>query len=341
MRVISLHNGFGLHNLELLQVPEPAPARGQLLLRMRAASLNYRDYLMVTGQYNPRQPLPLVPCSDGVGEVVGVGDDVSGFSVGARVCPIFAQGWLSDDPTRELFKSTLGGPLGGTLTEYMLVPASAVVAVPEHLSDAEAACLPCAWLTAYNAVITQGRLLPGDVLVTQGTGGVALAALSFGKLVGARVIAMTSKAQRVPRLQELGAELVIDYKANPEWSGAVRSFTGGRGADHVVDVAGAASLAQSLRAVRPGGTVSVIGNLGGSKTEVDLLALLMQNVRLQGVFVGSRRDFVAMNRALSAARCAPIVDRTFELEDARAAFEYLAQGAHFGKVCIRISAGVT
>jgi NADPH:quinone reductase-like Zn-dependent oxidoreductase len=336
VKAIVLRGAFGLDHLRVEDRPAPTPGPGEVLLRMRAASLNYRDLRMVEGSYNPRQKLPLVVGSDGVGEVIARGPGVSRVALGTRVCPIFARDWIAGEPDRERLRSTLGGPHDGTLAELVVMPAESVVAVPEHLSDEEAACLPCAGVTAYNALITQGGVTAGDVVLTQGTGGVSIFALQIAKLVGARVIVTSSSDEKLARARDLGADETINYRTTPEWSGLARAATAGRGVDHVIEVGGARTLAESLRAVRPGGTISVIGVLSGTSSELSLLPVLMQNIRLQGVFVGHREHFEALARAVGQGGLRPVVDRVFPLPEARAAFDYLASGAHFGKVCLRM-----
>lgn len=335
MRALVLHDAFGLDHLSLVERFQPEPLNPhEVLLRMRAASLNYRDYLMVTGGYG-RQKLPLVPVSDGVGEVVAVGEQVTDIALGDRVTPTFFQGWVAGDLERQHTKQSLGGPLDGTLQDYMVVPADSVVAVPEHLTDEEAATLPCAALTAWSALITQGQLKPGDTVAIQGTGGVALFALQFAKLAGARV-AITSKSDaKLERCRTLGADLTINYRETPQWGETVRQWAGGTGVDHVIELGGAETLKQSLRAIRPAGQVSMIGVLSGPVAKLLLPLVVMQNIRLQGVTVGSRTAHEAMARAMAAHCLRPVVDRTFALEEAREAFDYLSQGQHFGKVCIR------
>lgn len=336
MKAIVLSNAFGLENLRLEDRADPEPGPGEVLLGLRAASLNYRDLRMVQGSYNPRQPLPLIPCSDGAGEVLAVGAGVDRVRVGERVSPIFARAYLAGEPSREKIRTTLGGPFDGTLAELMVVPAESVVHVPEHLTDAEAACLPCAGVTAWSALIAQGGVTAGDVVLTLGTGGVSIFALQIAKLVGARVIVTSSSDDKLARARQLGADETINYRVHSDWGKLAREMTGGRGVDHVVEVGGAGTLAQSLRAVRPGGTVSIIGVVAGTATELNLLPVLMQNVRLQGVFVGHREHFEALCRAVGQSGLRPVVDRTFSLPDARAAFDHLASGAHFGKVCLAI-----
>lgn len=335
MKVWEIAEGFGLENLRLTERPDPEPGPGQVLLRMRARSLNYRDLLMVRGKYNPRMPLPVIPLSDGVGEVTAVGEGVERVKVGERVSPIFAQRWLAGTPTKVELQSTLGGPRDGTLCEQMVCSEEAVVHAPEHLSDVEAATLPCAALTAWSALVTQGRVAPGDTVLVQGTGGVSIFALQIATLLGARVIATSSSDEKLERARSLGAAETINYETTPEWGKAARALTGGRGVDHVVEVGGAGTLQQSIRATKPGGTISLIGVLAGGAAPVDLTPVLMQNIRLQGVLVGHREGFEAMNRALTLHRLRPIVDRVFPFDQARDAMHHLTTQTHLGKVCIR------
>jgi NADPH:quinone reductase-like Zn-dependent oxidoreductase len=332
----ALLESFGLGGLRLVERPDPKPGPGQVLLRLSRVSLNYRDLMMVEGRYNPRQPLPLIVASDGVGEVIAVGNGVSEVKPGERVCPIFAQRWLSGSPTRAIARSTLGGPLDGTLAEYMIADARGVVRPPAHLTDAEAACLPCAAVTAYNAISLQTKTEPGSTLVTLGTGGVSLFALAFAKLAGARVVLTSKSNEKLARARALGADETINYSETPEWGKRVRELTDGEGAEHIIEVGGAGTLEQSLRAVRPGGRISLIGVLSGGKSELDVRPILMQNITVQGVYVGSRDSFEAMNRAIEAAQLRPVIDREFPLDDVKAAFEHLASGQHFGKIVVRI-----
>jgi len=336
MQSIQLEGAFGVDNLHLTAAEPPGPGPGEVQLRMHAASLNYRDLLMVRGHYNPRQPLPLVPCSDGVGEVVEVGPAVTRVVAGDRVNPIFAQAWLSGPPRREHLASTLGGPLDGTLREFMVVPQEAVVRVAEHLTNEEAACLPCAGVTAWRALTAGQAVQPGDTVLVQGTGGVSLFALQFSLLSGARVIVTSSSQEKLERALELGAWRGINYLEDPAWGQTARGLTSGRGVDHVVEVGGAGTLQQSLQAVRPGGQISVIGVLSGTRSELDVTPILMQGIRLQGVLVGHRRAHEEMMRAIAAHELRPIVDRVFELGETQAAFEHMAAGAHFGKIAIRV-----
>lgn len=333
MKVVELRNGFGLENLALAERPEPAPGPGQVLVKMRAWSLNYRDLLVCKGLYNPKLKLPFVPLSDGVGEVAAVGSGVTRMKTGQRVAATFMQQWVSGPLTEAKAKTALGGGLEGVLAEYCVFDAEGVTPIPEHLSDEEAATLPCAAVTAWNALVTEGGIKAGDAVLIQGTGGVSLFALQFARMHGARVIATSSSDTKLARVKEMGASDGINYKTTADWEEKVRALTG-QGVDHVVEVGGAGTLGKSLRAVRMGGHIALIGVLSGGGT-VNPLPILMKHVRVQGIFVGSREMFEAMNRAIALHQMRPIVDRVFGFGELRAALEYLESGAHFGKVCLR------
>jgi len=335
MKSVVVSGGFGLDRLAVVDVEAPVAGRGQVVLRMLAASVNYRDLLMVTGRYNPRQPLPLVPLSDGVGEVVEVGEGVDESWLGRRVCPIFVQGWHSGEPTRDKLKTTLGGPLDGVLRVLMAVPVASVVEVPAHLTDVEAASLPCAAVTAWSALVEQGGVRAGDVVLVQGTGGVSMFALQFARMHGARVIVTSSRDEKLERAVGLGAEAGINYVKEPRWGRAAAKLAGGEGVDHVVEVGGAGTLAESLAAVRVGGHLSMIGVLSGTAERLDLIPILMRNVRVQGVLVGHREGFERMVRAIGAHGMRPVVDRVFGWTEVGEALAYLGAGGHFGKVCVR------
>ncbi len=334
MRVYELQGAFGLDHLTPAERPLPAPGPGQALLRLSRVALNYRDVMMVDGRYNPKQKLPLVPCSDGVGRVEAVGEGVTRVAPGDRVAPMFAPYWSGGEPSRDRVRRTLGGPLDGTLAEYLLIDAEGVSKVPDYLSDDEAATLPCAALTAWNALML-GGVKAGDTVLVQGTGGVSLFALQFAKILGARVIATSSSFDKLRRVAEMGAGETINYAALPNWGAVAKEMTGGAGVDHVIDIGGS-TLDQSLRAVRIGGTISSIGVLGAGEVKLRLASIFMQQVRLQGVLVGSRDSFEAMCRALEIHRVHPTVDRVFPFEEAREAFVYVANAQHFGKICIAV-----
>jgi len=337
MRSVVIDGSFGLDHLRIVGRESERVRPGQVLLKIKAVSLNYRDLLMVTGKYDRRAKLPLVPCSDAVAEVVGAGVGVSRVGVGDRVMPIFAQKWLSGAPTRERLRSTLGGPLNGTLTEAMMLPEEGVVRAPEHLTDVEAATLPCAALTAWTALVVEGGVKPGDSVLVQGSGGVSIFALQMAKLLGARVFATSSSDEKLERLRQLGADAVLNYKTEPQWGRKAREWSGGEGVDYVVEVGGAHTLQQSLRAVRMGGQVGLIGVLSGRTAPLDVATILMSYVRVQGVLVGHRESFEQMNRAIAAAQLRPVVDRTFAFDQAVDAFRYLQTGQHFGKVVVELS----
>jgi NADPH:quinone reductase-like Zn-dependent oxidoreductase len=302
---------------------------------MRAVALNYRDLLTVDGSYNPKQPLPLVPCSDGVGDVAAVGDSVGRVSEGDRVIPIFAQRWISGPPTRDRLRSTLGGPLDGTLAEYVLVSEEGVVQAPSHLEDAEAASLPCSAVTAWNALVGDNPVKAGDTVLVQGTGGVSIFALQLAQILGARVIASSSNDEKIERVRRLGAWETINYRDDPEWGRTVRRMTGGEGVDRVIEVGGAETLAQSLNAVAIGGQISLVGNLSGAVLQLNIIPVFMRQVRLQGILVGHRESLEEMNRAIEAHAMCPVIDRVFPFAETREAFEHMKTGRHFGKVCIR------
>lgn len=333
MRAIEIRGAFGLDNLALAAREEPSAGPGQVVVSMRAASLNYRDLMMVQGSYNPKQRLPLVPCSDGVGVVESVGPGATRFKVGDRVATTLNPRWIAGEPARELVRASLGGPLDGVLQERLVASEDGLVGVPGHLSDEEAATLTCAAVTAWSA-LEAGGVGAGDTVLVQGTGGVAVFALQLARLRGARVIATTRRAERAERLRALGAETVIDSRQSPDWGVKVREATGGRGVDLVAEIGGAGTLEQSLRAVRIGGNIALIGILDGNAASIALTSIFMQAVRIQGIQVGSRETFERMNRAIDLHRLRPVVDRTYPWTEARDAFEAMAAGNHFGKICL-------
>jgi NADPH:quinone reductase-like Zn-dependent oxidoreductase len=336
MRVVCLKSAFGLENLAFEERPTPSPGPRQVLIRVRAVSINARDLMMIRGEYNPRQQLPLVVCSDAAGEIVARGDEVGEWAEGDRVCPIFAGLWQRGPLDKQAQRSALGGPLDGTLSEYFLADADAVVRAPTNLSLEEAACLPCAGVTAFRALIELGRLGPGESVVCIGSGGVSLLGMRIAHAVGARVILISRSAEKLERARGLGVESTIDSSQTPEWGKAVRALTAGEGAHHVLEVGGGKTFEQSLRAVRMGGTLSVIGVLSGALTELDLRPLLMQDLRVQGVFVGSRETFSNLLRLVEGQTLRPDIDRVFSWSDMRGAFDYAASGQQFGKVVIAI-----
>jgi NADPH:quinone reductase-like Zn-dependent oxidoreductase len=336
MNVIQIQDQWGIDHLRPAVRPDPRPGPGQVLVRMRAASLNYRDLFVVDRGYGAHTgTLPLVPLSDGVGEVVEIGPGVTRVGVGERVCPCFNQGWISGSADLDRLTKTLGGPLDGAMAEFMCLPEGGVVKVPAYLSHEEAATLPCAALTAWSALVGYDHLAPGSKVLVQGTGGVALFALQFAKLLGAQVTVISSSDEKIARARALGADAAVNYRTTPEWAKATRDITEGRGFDHIVELGGEKTLPQSLLCIRPGGTISMIGVLTGGNLSAQLGRVVTRQVRLQGITVGHRDGFEAMLRALAQHRVKPVVDRVFEFAALKDAMAYLKSGAHFGKVCIR------
>jgi NADPH:quinone reductase-like Zn-dependent oxidoreductase len=327
---------FGLNSLRLAERPDPRPGPGQVLCRVRAVSLNFRDLLVVKGAYDPRMTLPRVPCSDGAGEVTAIGPGVKGVRVGDRVAGIFMQNWQGGELTAAKAKAALGGDVDGMLAEQVVLPEDGVVRFPDHLSFEEAATLPCAAVTAWNALVEQGAVKAGDSILLQGTGGVSIFALQFAKLAGARAIITSSSDDKLARAKSLGADDLINYKTTPDWDKRVRELTGGNGVDHVVEVGGAGTLNKSLRAARVGGTISLIGVLTGASGPVDTVQILMRALRVQGIYVGSREMFLNMNRAIEQNRLKPVVDRIFPFEQAAEALRLMESGGHFGKIVVRL-----
>jgi NADPH:quinone reductase-like Zn-dependent oxidoreductase len=289
----------------------------------------------VKGEYNRKMPLPMIPCSDCAGEVAAIGDGVTRVKVGDRVAGIFMQSWIEGEVNESKARSALGGAIGGVLSECVLLHQEGVVLIPPHLSFEEASTLPCAGVTAWHALIVKGGIKPGDAVVTLGSGGVSVFALQFAKLAGARVISTSGSEEKLAGLRSLGASDGINYKTAPDWDKRVRELTG-VGADQIVEVGGAATLPKSLKAVRAAGTISLIGNVSGNG-DVNPLPLLMKNARMQGIFVGSREMFEAMNRAIAFHQTRPVIDRVFPFDQAREAMHYLESGAHFGKIVIKVS----
>ncbi len=335
MKVMQIQDSWSPDNIKLAERSTPEVGPGEVLLRMEAASLNYRDYVMACGGYGRRGgALPLIPCSDGAGHVIAVGPGVSRVAVGDLVCPIYNQTWWNG-PFREAhWAGTLGGPRAGVMQEFMALSQEGVVRVPRHLDAVQAATLPCAAVTAWNAVVAQGRVKAGDVVLVQGTGGVSLFALLFAKMHGARVLATSSSDAKLERVRAMGADHIVNYKTNPDWHKIAREVTNGVGVDLVVEVAG--TLDAAVRSVRTSGTVALIGVLAGAVAQLSLGAVVTQNIRLQGVTVGSRELFEDMVRAMELHGTEPPVDeRRFAFEEVGEAIKALPAGQHFGKVCSR------
>ncbi|MFJ2211945.1 NAD(P)-dependent alcohol dehydrogenase [Streptomyces sp. NPDC101062] len=321
-------NGDGGPVVAPVERPVPVPSAGEVLVRVKASSLNARDLRIANGTYPVPTPPGRIPLSDGAGIVEAVGDGVSRFRVGDRVMSTFHPTWIYGAFPKwgELY----GVQRDGWLTEYIAVDEQSVVGVPEHLSFEEAATLPCAALTAWSAVSGVGA---GDVLLVQGSGGVSVFALQFARLAGARVLATTSSAEKARRLGALGASDVVDYVSTPEWGAQVRALTGGRGADLVVEIGGAGTISQSIAAITEGGRISLVGNLA-SGGGMDLTRFFQRGATLRAITVGSRSDFEQMNRVISRHQLRPVVDRVFPFDETPDAFSHFEKGSRFGKVVI-------
>jgi NADPH:quinone reductase-like Zn-dependent oxidoreductase len=328
---------FGIDSLALVDRDETAARPNDVVVKFHAASLNYRDLMVVEGTYNPRMKLPAVPLSDGAGEVIAVGDAVTKWKVGDRVMPIFAQHWFDGEVNEDKRRTSLGAGSywDGVLRESAVFNEEGLVRIPDHLSYEEASTLPCAALTAWHALTVSGKVKAGDTVLTLGTGGVSIFALQLAKLLGARVISTTGNEEKVARLKEHGADDVINYRTHEDWDKQVLELTSKRGVDHVIEVGGTGTLARSVRAVRMAGHIAMIGALS-TANDFNPIALFMKSVRLQGIFVGSRVMFEDLLKKIDEAKLEPVIDRVFEFSEAREAMHYMKSGAHFGKVVIRI-----
>ncbi|WP_234707444.1 zinc-dependent alcohol dehydrogenase family protein [Rhodopseudomonas palustris] len=323
--------------LSIEEKPTPVPGPRQVVVRMRAVSLNFRDLLVVDGRYDPKMRLPLTPVSDGVGEIIAAGPQARRFQVGARVLPIHVPGWVASGG-----ESTEGGPRGGpsqgVLAEEALFDEPDLVEVPAHLDDVEAACLPCAAVTAWNALYGLANTKPGDKVLVLGTGGVALFALQFAVAGGAEVAITSKDPAKLERAGAMGAEHLINYADDPRWGETAKRIFGDPGADRVIELGGAATLSQSLRAVRRGGDVMLVGSVTGNiAPDFNVVTTFMRTVRMQGVAVGPRSVFESMNKAIVRHALRPVIDHVFDgLESFPDALGYLAEGRHFGKIALRI-----
>lgn len=335
MKVWEIAGQFGLENLRLTDAPEPVPGHGEVKLRMLAASINYRDLVVVEGNYGRAIRPPVVPLSDGVGEVVALGPGVGRLKLGDRVCPTFFPDWTCGQPHDSVMQMhrARGAAQNGTLCEALVVDERATVKVPDYLSHEEAATLPCAGVTAWNA-LTYGRpTLPGESVLIQGTGGVSIFALQFAAMMGARVIVTSSSDEKLDRARALGASEVVNYRTTPEWHQEVRRFLP-EGVDRIVEVGGADTVARSIKCVRMGGVIAMIGVLSGARSAIDLPLVVMRFIRLEGITVGSTEHFEAMVKAMTHARLRPQVGAVLPFEQAPQAFEKIKAGGTFGKICI-------
>lgn len=334
MRCYELTPEGPAYRLTLTTRPDPQPAAGRVVVRVRAVSLNYRDLTTLRKEAG-REVAGRIPTSDGAGEVVAVGPGVTRVKVGERVAGCFFQTWVGGRFELRHHKADLGGSIDGMLTELADLDAEGVVPVPDHLSDEEAACFPCAGVTAWNALVTRGRAAAGDWVLALGTGGVSVFALQFAAALGCTVVLTSGSDDKLARGRALGAAHTVNYRTTPDWDKEVWRVTGKRGVDHVIEVGGAGTLGKSLASVAPGGHVALIGVLTGFGPPQDsLFPLMARNATLTGIYVGSRADFEAMNRFLAENNIHPVVDRVFAFDEAPAAYAHLAGGGHFGKVVV-------
>lgn len=328
-------SSFGIDSLEFVERPTPSPGPGEVLVGIRAISFNYRDLLMIKGLYNPKLRLPRIPCSDGAGEVVEVGEGVTAWKPGDRVAGIFMQNWLDGALTPARARGALGGDIDGMLTDFIVLNQKGIVEIPEHLSFQEAATLPCAAVTAWNALAAT-ELKPGANVLIQGTGGVSIFALQFARLRGARVLGVSSSYKKLERAYGLGLDAGLNYTDNPEWDRWAVEQTGGVGVDLVVEVGGAGTLPRSLKAIRVGGTVAQVGVLTREAEPLPMASILHKQARIQGIYVGSRKDFVEMNKAVTLAQLRP-VGENFHWTQAREALERMEEASHFGKLVLTVA----
>ena len=336
MKACQITSATGPAGLCIQDIPQPAPGPGEVLVRMKAVSLNFRDITATQKERPGNLPLPFTVCSDGAGEIAELGPGAGPWKVGDRVMPTFFQAWTAGGMTRDVMKSALGGAWPGVLAEYAIARADSLVRLPSAWSFEEGATLPCAAVTAWNALMGHVRLKAGDTVLCLGTGGVSIFALQIAKIHGARVIITSSSDEKLARAKELGADEGINYRTSPDWERRVFELTRKVGADHVIEVGGAGTLQKSLDAVRYGGRVSLIGVLTGFEGSVNPWPIIARSISLQGIYVGSRSLFEEMMSAFEANAVKPVIDRVFPFDQAREAFEHMAAGGHFGKIVIRL-----
>jgi NADPH:quinone reductase-like Zn-dependent oxidoreductase len=336
MKAFELQKTGGVDGWVQVERPEPKPGPGQALVRIRAVSLNYRDLFIAMGRHPASRPPSVIPTSDGAGEVVAVGAGVTRVKPGDRVAPTFFQTWTDGLPTKEKVANALGGSVHGVLAEYVAVDAEGLVLLPQHFTFEDGATLPCAAVTAWNSLVCEGGLKPGQTVLAQGTGGVSIFALQLGRALGARVIITSSQDAKLERAKALGAYGTVNYKKHPDWEEQVLELTGGQGVDHVLEVAGAETFPHSVRATRSGGHISLIGLLSGDFAKPDPALVEAKKLDIQRPYVGSRAMFEDMNKVITQHQLKPVIDRVFPFEQAREALRYMEAGAHFGKIVITV-----
>ncbi|HEY1788926.1 MAG TPA: NAD(P)-dependent alcohol dehydrogenase [Verrucomicrobiae bacterium] len=325
----------GEPRLRPIDLPEPKAGPGQVVVRVRAASLNYRDFMVLTGNYGDMR-LPIIPLSDGAGDIVAIGEGVTRWKPGDRVAGLFFQGWHTGSFRKEMGPTALGGEVDGMLAELVTLSEDGVIAIPPYMEFADAATLPCAGLTAWHALVTVGNISADETVLLLGTGGVSMFALQFAKMHGARVIITSSSDEKLVRAKAQGADEIINYRSRPDWEKEVFRLTGKAGADHIVEVGGQNTLSKSLASLAIGGQIHVVGGVSGFTSEIPLIGVIGRSAVIRGIRVGSSEMFEAMNRAMVLHKTKPVIDRVFDFHDTPAAYKYLQDGKHFGKVVIAI-----
>ncbi len=333
MRAWQIVSDGGVDSLELTDRTLGDPGPGEVKVRMRASAINFRDLSIITDPVPRGIKFPCIPNSDAAGEVVAIGDDVTSVAAGDRVASCFFQDWADGPCSPEIMATALGGAVDGVLAGDVILKEGGVIPIPDHLSFEEAATLPCAALTAWNAVVETGKTKAGDTVLLLGTGGVSIYALQFLNMLGARVIITSSSDEKLARAKEMGAWGTINYRKTPDWDAEVLKLTDGKGVDLTVEVGGPATLQKSIEATRVAGTVGLIGILAGG--EINPMPIMRKSMTVQGIYVGSRRMFSDMNRAITTHKMRPIVHETFEFEDAPSAYHAMQAAGHFGKLVVR------
>ncbi len=328
---------FGIEHLKRAERPAPEPDADEVMIRIRAVSLNYRDLLLVQGKYNPRLNFPRVPVSDGAGEVVAIGEKVTAWNIGDRVVIPFMPAWLDGELSAAKASSALGGDVDGLLQEFVVIRADALLPLPPPFSFEQAAALPCAAVTAWNGLFVSGNLQPGQTLLLQGTGGVSLFGLQFAKIAGATIILTSSSDAKLERVRAMGAHHTINYRTEPDWEKRVLEITQGRGVDLTLEVGGVGTLAKTLKATAYAGHISLIGVLTGISGELQIGHILHKALTVRGIYVGSRAMFAAMNAAITQHNLEPVIDRVFSFDETLDAFRHLESAQHFGKIVIRFN----
>jgi NADPH:quinone reductase-like Zn-dependent oxidoreductase len=331
-------SGAGVDALVKVERPDPKPAHRQVLVKVAACSLNFRDLGIVRGTYRMPVRDKIIPLSDGAGEVIEVGAGVTRVKVGDKVAGCFFQRWPGGEPPADVQASALGGGIDGMLAEYAVLEEEGVVKIPAHLTVEEGATLPCAAVTAWHALVEHGKVIAGQTVLLQGTGGVSIFALQLAHAMGVQVVITSSSDDKLARAKKLGANHGINYKSTPDWEKAAMDFTGGRGVDQVIEVGGAGTLTRSFGAIRVGGKISMIGGLSGPATELNPVLIQARRANVQGISVGSTQMFEAMNRAIAANGIKPVIDKVFGFDAVQAAYKHMASGAHVGKIVIRVAA---